>query len=299
MRIAFSTMFMQSALGIQRLQADVAYTNAQIAADRRMLAPSDDPAGAVRALGLAESIAKLSQYQTNQTRADLALEFEELTLNELRDTLNAALGIALEVVPGQDPTTLAQYAAQIDSYYTVTLDLANSQDASGHYIFAGTAGTILPFTQASGPGVYAGNAGTTAMRISDASNITVSDTGASVFNPGVVGQDPFDILDDFQTALGGALTDADVSAAVAGLNAAIANIDAVLGSVAARRTQVAAAQTSTLDVLTLNQNALSDLTALDQAEAFIRLQQQQTALQAAEQSFVAVTASTLFDFLSF
>lgn len=299
MRIAFSTLYAQSALGIQRLQAGIAHTSAQITADRRILSPSDDPAGAVRALQLAESIARLTQYQTNQARADLALEFEEITLNAVRDALRAVEGIALEVTAGLDATTLSQYAQEVATQYVNVLDLANSRNADGNYMFAGTAGNTLPFTQASGAGVYAGNADSSAIRISATTSVVVSENGAAVFNPGVAGQDVFDILGDFQTALAGALTDADIAAAVSGLQTAIANIDTTLGSITARRTQIASASATTLESLTQSKNALSGLTALDQAEAIIRLQLQQTALQAAEQSFVAVSSTTLFDFVTF
>ena len=115
----------------------------------------------------------------------------------------------------------------------------------------------------------------------------------------------FALVDELATALETPRGDA---AAYAQLNqstgAALQNLDQALGRVLELRTDVGArlstidnAGNAGADQKVQLQSTLSGVEDLDYAEAISRLTMQQTALQAAQQTYVQVSHLSLFDFL--
>jgi flagellar hook-associated protein 3 FlgL len=120
-------------LGMQNTQ--LFKTQLQIASQKRINKPSDDPAGMRNILDYRDKIATVQQYMDNIGRAKSRLDFTELTLDMADDVIKTIKEIALIEADGtSDSRTLA--AAEVKSLYHQLVDLANSK-LDNNYMFSG------------------------------------------------------------------------------------------------------------------------------------------------------------------
>lgn len=68
MRISTQSFYQQSQTAMNSLQSNLLRTQQQIGAMTKILAPSDDPLGATRALAVSQSIALGAQYAASRGR---------------------------------------------------------------------------------------------------------------------------------------------------------------------------------------------------------------------------------------
>lgn len=179
-----STFWMQQSAVNAMLdqQAQVSHTQLEVSTGRRILSPSDDPAGASRALGLTHADAANSQYSRNIDSANARLGNEDQTLSSVSDLLDRVRTLALE---GQNGTLDAgdrkNIATEIRQRLSQLVALANSKDANGEYIFAGNATRTQPFVQNGGSVAYTGDQGQRAIAIAPGQTIATGDPGSDVF----------------------------------------------------------------------------------------------------------------------
>ena len=81
----------------------------------------------------------------------------------------------------QTPETRASIATEIQQQLNGVLQLANAQDGSGQYLFAGTASGTTPFSESGGTFSYAGNQTQRFVQIGTSRQVADGDTGARVF----------------------------------------------------------------------------------------------------------------------
>ena len=176
-------------LGINAMleqQTKLSKTQLQLSTGQRILTPSDDPAGAVRALDLTETLESNRQYQsTLQTRRN-RLEFEDSTLESADNVLQRARELAVQSVNDtlttQDRQAIGQEVLQLRDEM---LGLANTKNANGEYIFSGYRsatpayrfdGTLIP------PGyTYQGDANQRQLQVGALCSIADGDSGFAVF----------------------------------------------------------------------------------------------------------------------
>jgi flagellar hook-associated protein 3 FlgL len=175
-------------------QAQVAHTQLEVATGKRILSPSDDPAGASRALGLTHASAANDQYQRNIDAADARLGNEDQTLSSVTDVLQRVRTLALEGANGTlSDGDRKNLATEIRQRLAELVQLANTKDANGEYIFAGNATRTQPFVQ-SGSGVaYVGDQGQRAIAIAPGQTVATGDPGSDVFQNIPAGNGTFDI----------------------------------------------------------------------------------------------------------
>ena len=179
-----STFWMQQSAVNAMLdqQAQVAHTQLEVSTGRRILTPSDDPAGASRALNLTHADAANTQYQRNIDSANSRLGNEDQTLSSVSSLLDRVRTLALE---GQNGTLDAgdrkNIATEIRQRLSQLVALANTKDANGEYIFAGNATKTQPFVQSGGGVTYAGDQGQRAIGIAPGQTIATGDPGSDVF----------------------------------------------------------------------------------------------------------------------
>ena len=148
MRISTIQAFNNSVSGISRNYADLTRTQAEISAGKRLLTPADDPVGAVRLLQLNQEQALNSQYKSGITAAKNSLQQEETILNSVGTVIHRIREIAVQAGNGgldaSDKNALATELAQREDEL---LNLLNSRDASGKYLFSGSQGDTQPFVR--------------------------------------------------------------------------------------------------------------------------------------------------------
>ena len=311
MRIDSVTFFTANLSGIREGQSAIARLNEQIATGQKFLAPKDDPIATQKILDLGNRIASRSQYAANQTKAEITLKYESTVLTEVESALKQARALIAGTSPSFDTQSRSIQAQQLRGVFNHLLGLANSQDPSGSYIFAGDMTTTRPFANAGG-GVppagaataYAGSAATRAVEVDVGRRIQVSDNLNTVYQAGGgAGVDLLQTLDEAIVRLP-VNTPPGAIGNQATLDGYIQTIDNALNALAGVQYRIAGAQTeladlkaTTASLLTVEKNALSDLQLLDQASAIVQLKTRQTTLEAAERAYAMTSSLSLFSFL--
>jgi flagellar hook-associated protein 3 FlgL len=299
MRISTAQIFRQSVDAMLDRQKELTQTELQVASGKRILNPSDDPSATVRILDLKETQQRLLQFQRNADAATAKLDQEETALQGMENLLQRVRELAVQ--GNNDPLGAegrSAVAAEIRQHIDSFLQLANTRDANGEYVFAGFQSQTTPFSHDGvGNFSYHGDSGQRMLKIGESREVAVGDPGS--------------IFMDFAAAGGGTTNVGEVLYRLAtnleagnGDPEALSDIDTALGGLLNLRAKVGARMNAIDDqkdandafdlAVTTVRSALEDL---DYAEAISRFNQQLTALQAAQQSFIKIQDMSLFNFM--
>lgn len=299
MRISTSQIFQQSVDAMLDKQRELSKTELQVATGKRILNPSDDPSASVRILDMQEAQQRLLQYQRNADAATARLDQEETALDSMESLLQRVR--ELTVQGNNDPTGAegrTAIAAEVRQLMDSFLQLANTQDANGEYVFAGFQSQTRPFSHDGvGNFSYNGDDGQRMLKIGDNREVAIGDPGS--------------IFMDFAAAGGGNTNVGEVLFRLAtnleagnGDPNALSDIDTALTGLLGTRAKVGARMNAIDDQKNANDafelavsKVRSSLEDLDYAEAISRFNQQLTALQASQQSFMKIQDLSLFNFL--
>lgn len=167
---------------LSQLSASIAHIQEQISTGRRILTPAEDPAGAAQSLILRESISQLSQYSRNAGAAESRLQREETALTTITQRLQRVREIVLQASNAtQNDDTRKFIAAEIRQNLDQLVQIANTRDGNGRYLFGGFSDQSPPFSQTGGNFLYNGDQGQRLIRIADQKFIPDGDSGDSVF----------------------------------------------------------------------------------------------------------------------
>ena len=183
MRISTQSFYEQSQSAMGSQQSSLLRVQQQIGAMTKILAPSDDPLGATRALAVSQSIALNSQYTTSRKQAEQMLSLEENSLQSVTTVLQNIKSLLVEAGNGTmtdaDRGTLA---TTLQSAFDQLQGLANTDDGNGQFLFAGFKSGSPPFVkQPDGSILYAGDQGQRLMQVDVSRQMAGSDDGRSIF----------------------------------------------------------------------------------------------------------------------
>lgn len=312
MRISTNMIFDAGRNAMMRQSADLLHTQQQLASGKRILSPSDDPIAASRALEVTQSKSVNEQYVVNQGYANDALASLESNLGSITEILTYVRTRAIEAGNATlGPTEHRTIASDLEAQFNALLGIANSKDATGDYQFAGYASAQAAFsggatngTTGPGPVIYQGDSGQRSMQVGSTRTMAVAEPGSRVFMADASGESQvFAAISNFITELRKDPSDptrnvsAAVSQAIGDMDSALENVSVIRSSVGSRMLELEGLG----DLLAVQDEqyaaTLSRLQDLDYNEAISRFTQQQTVLQAAQQSYVRVTGLSLFDLL--
>ncbi len=183
MRISTQTFYEQSQTAIGSQQSSLLRVQQQLGAMTKILAPSDDPLGATRALAVSQSIALSAQYAATRSQATQTLSMEE---NALQSVTTVLQNIKASLVQAGNGTMTDADRASIATTLQSNLDqlqgLANTDDGNGQFLFAGFKSGSAPFVQqADGSIHYAGDQGKRLMQVDISRQMAGTDDGRSIF----------------------------------------------------------------------------------------------------------------------
>lgn len=186
MRISTVQAFNNAISGLQRNYADLTRSQEQISTGKRILTPADDPVAAARLLQLEQEKSLYDQYQSNLTAARNSLTQEESILTSVGNVMQRVREIAVQAGNGaQDRTDKAALAKELREREEELLNLLNSRNARGEYLFAGNLGKTQPFifdgTNPAGPYLYQGDEGQREIQIASSTFVPINDNGKSLF----------------------------------------------------------------------------------------------------------------------
>ncbi len=289
-------------------QAQLTNTQAKISSGQKYLTPSENPSAAAYSLGFKESIALTTQYQENIAAANQRLGLEETALTNATDTIQRLQELGLQGVSDSGNSTISRnaIASEFDQLSDHLLSLANTRNANGEYIFAGTKSTTMPYskvvadpnalaTDTPAPSfTYAGSFKQRAIQVGISRTITDGDTGPAVFGSTQDGTSVFDAIKKFTAEL---KADKPTLETLKQIDDALVRVTTVHASIGARQNALDRQKATNDDFIINTKTALSNVADLDMADAITKLNSQQTSLQAAQQSFAKVQGMSLFKYL--
>lgn len=183
MRISSLQAFNNGVSGLGRNYSNLIRTQEQISSGNRILTPADDPVASVRLLQLEQQQAMLTQYKDNLTAAKNSLTQEETTLNSVNTVLQRVRELAVRAGGGtlsaEDRQSIAK---ELEEREAELLNLMNSRNARGEYLFSGFLGKNEPFVRnPDGTYSYFGDEGQRSLQVASSTNVAINDNGKRLF----------------------------------------------------------------------------------------------------------------------
>ncbi|CAH1195729.1 Flagellar hook-associated protein flgL [Candidatus Nitrotoga sp. BS] len=183
MRISTSSIYNANVRLLNQLQSQQLHTQQQIATQRRILTPADDPIAAARVLILSQADATNSQFAINRNTVQHSASLSETVLqsvtNLLQDVRTVAVNAGNGGLTSSDKQTLAtDLSGRLDEL----LSLANSTDGVGNFLFSGFQGRTQPFSKNSvGVINYQTDGGQRLIQVDSSKQLAANDSGADIF----------------------------------------------------------------------------------------------------------------------
>lgn len=184
MRVSTSFFYSQGLKNMLEQQSKLLRVQDQLGQGVKNLSPSDDPSATARVLGLNQSIAKIEQYDENAIYAKQRIELEESTLDSVSLVMQRVRELTVQVgnIGTGDLQTRNAITSELKQRIDELLDLANKRDVNGDYLFSGFKSRTQPFfSDGAGNFTYNGDQGQMEVKIGNTRQVTVSDSGADVF----------------------------------------------------------------------------------------------------------------------
>jgi flagellar hook-associated protein 3 FlgL len=182
MRLSTAGFHRNSINAILEHQTRLAKTQTQITTGQRFQTASEDPIAATRAAALDRTLADNAQYERNSNIVEARLSYEEQTLADVTTLLQQVRERALQ---GANTTLGSEerrmLANDVRQSLAALMDLANSDDANGEFLFSGTSTGTRPFAQGTTGVNYQGDLTNRQIRISSTQSLADSHSGADVF----------------------------------------------------------------------------------------------------------------------
>lgn len=193
MRMSTVQIFNQGVNNLLDRQADVTKTQEQLASGKRIMNASEDPAGAARTLDITSQLARIDAYQRNTGTVQSSLRLEEGVLSTVVNDLQRARELTIQANNAtMNASDKQSVAVELASILESLIAAANTQDASGAYIFAGYQSDSQPFSKTSTGATYNGDDGQRFMQVSANVQIASSNPGSEVFMSAAAGNGSFD-----------------------------------------------------------------------------------------------------------
>ena len=196
MRVSTSQIFDAGARNLLDGQSSLYKTQNQLSTGRRVLTPEDDPVASAQALLATQARDVNAMYADNQKNASSQLGLAE---DRLKSVVDALQFIKEQVVAGGNASysdAQRKYIADsLQGQFDALFGVANSLDASGHYLFSGYQGETQPFQQQNVAGTivvnYVGDDGQRLLQVSSSRQIAVNDSGRDIFIKNPAGNGTF------------------------------------------------------------------------------------------------------------
>ncbi len=307
MRISSAFAFESSLANLQRRQAQLSDTQAQLTSGKRVRLASDDPAGAAAAERALAAGARAEAQLRALGESRNAMQLSESALGDAGDLLQRAR--ELLVSAGNAAFSDAQREPLAQALRGIREDLlavANRADSAGRYLFGGQGSDRKPLRDSGGGVVYEGATGQLNAAAGEVTPLSLD--GAAVFlqapdpaNPGAV----VDLFATLETAVNELETPGRSSVDVGQtVTTGLAELDAAQGNLSRWRALAGEALNRADGIESrLSQSKVdaardrSNAEDLDMLTAISDFQGKQTGYDAALKTYSLVQRMTLFDYL--
>lgn len=255
---------------------------------------SDDPLASVKVENLNKHLALNEKYNSNAENVMSNYQRYETYMNSMQDIGNEINELLLTGKNGTlDDESRLGVVSELKSLQGEMVTILNKQE-NGSYIFSGTA-VDKPAVTVGSEYTITGNNLQRESTIGEgqkvSSNFTVEDALGNL-----------DFLNDLTKAIGELETEspnfiATLDTALNSNQDAIGNLQKGISNIGSQYSSVERISGTNKDVSTFTQAMKDNLTALDVADANIRLNQHLVALQTTQKAFTMIQGNSLFDLL--
>ncbi len=167
--------------GLTNDQSNLAATEQQVSTGDAINVASDNPAGAASLLQLQGGVVRANQYSANAADGVGWLSLGNSTVSSVLSVVQSIKSV-IEGVSGSslmsDPATITSTAAQVQGALSQLRNLANTTEAGGQPIFAGTGNATVAYDA---NGNYVGNFTPPTRTVAPGTQVAVAVTGPTVF----------------------------------------------------------------------------------------------------------------------
>lgn len=292
MRVSTRYQYERYQSDISRAQERYVSLQSQIASGKRINTISDDPYGAVTSVSLRSLMGATEQYVANVGRAKGQLGLAESSLEESSKLMKRAYELA---VSGANSSTSQEgrnaMAAEAREIQRRLVDLGNSRDGSGRYIFAGQMTDTKPFVVNGATIDFNGDTNSVLVESGPgetiASNIDISGQFKNAYDK------VKELIDNLEGGNLGGLSGVSLPA----LQAAGSQITNTRGEIGTRMQTIEQIKTDYTRRIDDFASQISDVEDVDLAEVLLAYKQAETSYQAALQVTSQGFRLSLMDFI--
>src|SRR3569833_2767996 len=181
MRISTAQIYQRGVDAMLEQQNQLSQCQTQRGTGKRVVVPSDDPLASVQILDLQKVIDVSKRFQDYIGSARSTLNMEETSVKYAIVLLQRVRELTIQANNGVlDDQQRRGIAAEVNEHLASMLNIANTQDSNGDYLFAGFSAGATPFTQTNAGFNYAGDQGQRLLQIGPTRQLAVSDSGTEV-----------------------------------------------------------------------------------------------------------------------
>ncbi|MBD92338.1 MAG: flagellar hook-associated protein 3 [Halieaceae bacterium] len=293
MRISTAQYYKTNADQLQARQNKVAEVQAKLGSGKQLLHPSENPSKADLISRLESGKERQAVYSKNVDAAQTRLTSEEAVLTSMTQIMQRITELTVQ---GGNDTLAAEdravIAAEVKALRDELLNLANTQDINGNYIFSGNKVQAPAFLEnSSGVVTYNGDYGRLQINVSDVRRLSINTIGPELFSTA-----DFAALDDLVTKLNGD-NGSGIRGSISEVEAISNKLTVSYGTMASRVAAIESQRTIIEDTELRIDELLLREDDLDYATAVTELTQESVALQALQASFAKLSQLTLFNFI--
>lgn len=183
MRISTSMMHTSAVNAMLQQQADLSKAQNEISSGKKVQTPADDPVAAVRIMQLQQQQSASDQYGTNINGVQTRLQTSEQAVADADSIIQRVSQLAVQAnsaaLSASDKQSISSELTELNKQL---LNIANTKDTNGEYLFSGYAATTQPFARSSSGSVaYSGDQATRSVQVGASQYMTDGDSGQSVF----------------------------------------------------------------------------------------------------------------------
>ncbi|MBA6233388.1 MULTISPECIES: flagellar hook-associated protein FlgL [unclassified Colwellia] len=183
MRISTSQFYQISANSMSKMQSDLQDQVKYLSAGKQVLTAKDAPIQNISLGGIKEELRSIERFETNITQAVNHNNRQEVSLSNTQDVLMQVQDIFIQANNGAyDDENLKSLSAQLKSNLEQLVDIANTKNETGEYIFSGFQVDQRPFS--AGPDnqvTYLGDNKIAELQISTNIRVTKNTPGDDIF----------------------------------------------------------------------------------------------------------------------
>ena len=296
MRITFNSQYRDAAAGIETASDQLLEMQRQVATNRRISKPSDDPSGAATAVNERAQLGAVEQYSRIADSVTSRLNVVDSVLTDVVAKLTAVQSAGHNALGSTKSD--AQREAIAATLEGIRASLVDDMNATFHgtYVFAGAKSTTKPYTESGGVvAAYAGSTTEVDVDIAQERSVTVAFDGEAIAK-GSATTDMFGELNNLITAVRAGNSD-DMRTALGNLDGAFSRATSAQTRIGVAMNVIEAEQARHADTKLAGTARLSKIEDANMAEAISGMTRADAAYRAALGAASTAAKVSLLDYL--